>query len=288
MMVSTKVIAAIGGLVGAQFGKTNLALPWFLGAAGFLVTAIMAIFLLKEIQPVRQELSYQKDLAGLAMNGWNGIKLVLAEGELKELTTLTFLIGIASMPIFMFWSPHFLKLGGGVAGLGWIWVGIDAAILVGTLVAKEECKKRGDWRTVERGLIVSAIMIGVAGIFRNLAVGLACFFAAEVYLQLVKYGYNVRTQLVISELGFGDPAKESNLRATILSVCSMASGLGGAIGLFFGGLLAQRISIPVAWLFSSVFLVVAFLRVKNWKARQLSCGGLALSPQLVREEEQSS
>jgi len=51
----------------------------------------------------------------------------------------------------------------------------------------------------------------------------------------------------------------SSERATILSFCSIAHHVGGAIGLLASGVIAQFYGIGIAWLVSGIFLIVVSL-----------------------------
>ena len=58
------------------------------------------------------------------------------------------------------------------------------------------------------------------------------------------------------------PQKDSR-RATLLSVESMARHLGGIIGLVLSGLIAKFSSIPITWMISGAFLIIATLLISE-------------------------
>lgn len=244
------VATIVGGVIGAYLGKFNLAWPWLAGAIGMSLLAIAAQVFMKEEYFVRQEFSWHQ--------GWQATKQVAKDGWQYGVNSkpVRFLILIGTVQLFavqalnMQWQPYFSKHLNSPLGLGWIFGGFSAFVMMGAWLAPRFSKVMPNEKKL---LLFTQLFIG--------AMILATAVSQTLYLTLSFF--------IAHEFGRGvfKPLKDqylndnivSNIRATLISFESMSHHIGGFLGLLLAGYLAQVFSINIAWIVSGLILIVASL-----------------------------
>ncbi len=235
-------------LVSGYLGERDLALPWFLGAGGFALTAVLAAGLMEETRRGAGR-SWSGMHRSVLRTVREGLNTVRQTPVLLLLCLLTMAGAFGVIPVTLLWQPRIQALSGqGPWLLGWV-----AALLnVGGLVGSALIPRLLGQASRER--VLCAASFWRAGMFALVAV------ATGVGPALVG--------VVLQEMTFGmtEPLLQAWMnehigaerRATILSVRAMSFTFGAAAGLVCIGWLARDAGMPAAWAASaSVFALIA-------------------------------
>lgn len=250
----SKSIMMIGALSGGFLGSLDLALPWLFSAVILGVVGVLALLWMEEDYFVRESSSPGEHLRLMCSTSSRAFSFF------KKNAAVRFVFGIGASQVFAFqapnmqWQPLFEKAFSGTIGLGFLRSLMTLAIIAGALVAIPFLAKVGSER---RAIVLSQIGAGVGIVltvlWNNLAWMIVIFLAHEIFR------------------GINDPLKDAYLnrhipsreRATILSMDSIAHHIGGALGLLVGGLIAWKVSVSAAWIFSGATLVVSTLLISR-------------------------
>ena len=237
----------VAGLVGGYLGEYGMGLNWFAGAAGFALTALAAIFLMRESgEPLSKESPDTSQRPGILETTRAGVRVVRENPVLLHLCLFGTVAAFAVMPTYHLWPPLMESLSGQGAWLmGWIFAMLNAAAILGSVVVNHflESPRRV---VVAVSVLVQGLMLGVAALSVSFAPALAGLLIFELSRGVF--------EPVIT--GWMNNHASSELRATILSVRTMTFTLGGAIGLVILGVIARATTIPTVWTISSVILLV--------------------------------
>jgi MFS family permease len=238
---------------------TPLSMPIAIAGVVFLLLLLAVIFLVKEERPSTRE------------NTWlDGVREIPA--MIKTAVSLTrqnhiflFLLGVTSVSGFVlvslesFWQPHFANLFGGSEG-NTVWFGVimGGNFLVGMLgnmivtpVSKALRKRYALVAAIFQGLR-GIILIGLA-LQSNLPVAVLLFWLVYLNMGAVNSPHSTLLNEQIP----------SEQRSSMLSIESLASYLGSAVGGILLGYIAEQLSISIAWLISGGALVLSlFLYLK--------------------------
>jgi MFS family permease len=234
-----------GGVACAHLASVSFALPWWVAAVGFAATGAVAAWRMHE--PAAQTVATNR--ASFAATMREGFAAVRGVPVLLLVCALTGASFFAAIPAHMLWQPRMVELSGeGVWIIGWLWVALNLAALVGSALLPRLLERVRR----ERVLCCAALWRGA-----TLAAGAAATSFAPALggwlLQEVSYG--VSEPVIQSWMNEHVPADR---RATVLSIRSMAGTLGGGAGLVAIGLVARDHGIPAAWTVSAVlFLLTA-------------------------------
>ena len=175
--------------------------------------------------------------------------------------------GFILVSLETFWQPFFADLFGGSAG-NTIWFGVimGGNFLVGMLgnllatpVSKMLGKRYGVVAAIFQGLR-GVVLIGLA-LVTNLPIAVGLFWL--VYLNMAAIN-SPHSTLLNNQI-------PSEQRSSMLSISSLASYLGGAIGGIVLGALAERFSVSTAWLIAggiTVLSLVLYLRIDKIQAKE--------------------
>jgi MFS family permease len=243
-----RVLMIASGVTSGYLAERDLALPWFVAAAGFAVTALVALAVMRE--PRR---AAARDWRGmhrsLGRTARAGLATVRRAPVLLLLCLLTMAGAFGAMPVNMLWPPRMQALTGeGTWLMGWIWAFLNVTALVGSaLIPRLLARFRRErvlcaaalWRAGTLALVGAATGAGPA--------------LAGLLLQEVSFG--LTEPLVQAWMNEHIAAEQ---RATVLSVRAMSFMLGGAAGLVCIGVLARDTGLPAAWIAcAAVFALLA-------------------------------
>lgn len=191
----------------------------------------------------------------------------------RQNNILLFLLGVTSVSGFVlislesFWQPHFANLFGGSEGnTFWFGVIMGGNFLVGMLgnmivtpVSKALGKRYGLVAAIFHGLR-GVILIGLA-LQSNLPIAVLLFWLVYLNMGAVNSPHSTLLNEQIP----------SEHRSSMLSIESLASYLGSALGGVLLGYIAEQISISTAWMISGgalvlslfVYLKIEFLQQKE-------------------------
>ncbi len=246
----TTVGFMVSAMIGAYIADINIAWPWLCGAAGYVISAGIGIWLMTGERPKAAGI----DLAGLPRQ----IIRHIVEGVNSGFGSRTVLLLSAAGAIqFAAWAPYWLEwpilfnqsFGVGVWIIGWIYCLLSIARMAGAEVvsrmAIDESSRAGR---------VSAL-IGAAGIM----LAMAGMFQARPTLALgFLFVMNICTGAVVpmAQSWFNEQI-EASKRATMLSFSSTFGTMGGSIGLIINGVIADRQGLSMAWQFAGALTLAA-------------------------------
>ena len=241
------MISSIGG---AYIADIDIAYPWLCGAAGYLISAAIGVYLMYDERPR----AHGVDLAGMPRM----IVRRVIEGVRGGLSNRTVLMLSAAGAIqFAAWSPYWLEwpilfhegLGVGVWIIGWIYCGLAIARMIGaeavTRISSDENSRAGRVSTL---IGLAGLMLAGAGIFQ-LRPPIALTFL---------FVMNICTGALTPMLqSWFNEQIESSRRATMLSFQSTFGTMGGSIGLIINGVIADRAGVGMAWQFAGALTLAA-------------------------------
>ncbi len=243
-----KIGVILGGLIGAYIGKSNLALPWLISAIGQFILFFIAWKIMKE--------DYLKPSK---LNSYNDIKkrfiIIVRDSIIYGLKNkvVFYLILLHTgfqaglMAFNMYWTLKF-KEHMSQEFLGWLWVIISLAMIVGSLSVRYTAKINRQSKRLLFYLFITGLSALLCVVFYQNIFWLVLFFLVH---EAGREGFKPIKKAYINK------HIPSDKRATIISFDSMIQKLGSVFGLLISGLIAQKYSIQYAWLFSSLIILVS-------------------------------
>ncbi len=237
-------------MIGAYVADIDIAWPWLLGAAGYLVSGAVGAFLMHDERPRSTTVRIAAIPRQVAANVGDGIRAGLGAHTVLMLS-------VAGAVTFAAWAPYWIEwpvmfnesLAVGVWIVGWIYCGLSAARLVG---AEVSARIQGD--ESKRAARVSMLVIGasamlfLAGLFGGRPlVSLAMLFVMNLF---------TGAMMPLVQSWFNEQIEAGN-RATLLSFNSTFQTMGGAMGLLFAGGIADTAGIPFEWQVAGLISVCA-------------------------------
>lgn len=246
----------IGAIIGAWAGDIDIALPWIMGAVVCIFVAMFCQAFIREDYFVKQPVGWS--LAPIKRTAKDSIAFGWKNKAIMYVIAFDFLLIFSVQSFNMYWSLVFKDTYGlSVASLGWIFLFISIAVMLGNQLAihfKSVFKKDSAAIVLTQivtifGMIISASMLNFPFVFTG-------FLVHEIGRGMIE----PLRRAYLNERIPGDK------RATVLSFDSMIGKSGAALGLVFSGFLANTFSISVAWYTSAFVLVLGvlvFSRTKN-------------------------
>jgi MFS family permease len=244
--ILARVGMILGGLVCAYLAAVDFALPWWVAAAGFVVTGTVAAAVMRERPRVASAGAARRHLVALMGEGFRAVRGVPVLVLVCALTGASF---FAAIPAHMLWQQRMIDLSGeGVWIVGWLWVALNLAAVAGSAVLPRLLERVRRSRV----LFLAALWRGGALAFAALAATLAPALGGWL-LQEVSFGL---TEPVMQ--AWMNEHIAADRRATVLSIRSMVGTLGGGAGLIAIGFVARDHGIGAAWMVSALlFLATA-------------------------------
>ncbi len=246
----TTVGFMISSLGGAYIADINIAWPWLCGAAGYVMSAIIGVCLMTG----EKKRASGVDIAGLPRQ----IVRRMVEGVSAGFSNRTVLLLSAAGAIqFAAWAPYWLEwpilfnqsYGVGVWIIGWIY----CVLSIGRMIGAEVVSRMAGDETARPGRIsgliaLAGIMLAAAGMLQGRP-GIALVFL---------FVMNICTGAVVPLLqSWFNEQIESSQRATMLSFSSTFGTMGGSIGLFVNGVIADHAGLAAAWQFGGALTLAA-------------------------------
>jgi MFS family permease len=258
----------IGGGIGFGYvADLDIRLIWFVGAANYAITGIVASLLMHEPRSAKAA-RWHEAHRSVARTAVDGFRAVRDTPVVATLCVLAMLIGFSIMPLNMLWPSRLRELSSeGYWLVGWVWAGLSFSVILGGAAAPRLLDVVGRSRLVWLSVLLRSVGLLVAA----LATGFAPVAGG---LLLAYFGMGAGVPSIGAWL---NEHIESKRRATVLSVGGMAFTLGGAIGLVVLGLIARGQGIEIAWLVGSATLGAAALgyRLLGRATRPMKSAGLA-------------
>ncbi len=244
-------------LLGAYLADKNLALPWICSGTVMFGCGVLALVFMKEEYFVKQKLSFSEGLKSMKEITQVSIQYGIKSKVIRFILLLGTIQFFAVQAPNMQWQPFFAQFLSSKKELGFVWVGMCLAMIIGAAFPSWFLKKI---RNEQIALTTTQIWMGIGIIltacFKGFPLAISFFLFHEIARGLFKPVKDVY-------LNDNIPSKE---RATLISFESMSHHIGGAIGLVLSGFIAQRFSIPTAWIFCGTVLALsAGILMKNGK-----------------------
>jgi MFS family permease len=236
-----------GVMLGAYFADIDLVLPWLIGGIGILFIALTAMFVMKEEYAVPKKHSWCENARKFRQMLGTVRKHARENNVVRFLLVIGFVNMLTVSAPNMQWQPFFLPHLPNKVYLGYIFVANIVAMMFGAFLATKVLHQYFGER---RALLVGQLVVG-------LSVGVTTFFGFPLAL----------TFFLLHEIGRGAwyPLRDMYLhnnvpsasRASLASLASTFSHIGGMVGLLFSGFVAQYLSINTAWVLSGGVMVGA-------------------------------
>ncbi|NMC51881.1 MFS transporter [Candidatus Kuenenbacteria bacterium] len=251
--LKTKQAAMIvGAIVGTWVSKDNIAMPWIAGAITFFITAILAMFLMKEKYFVKKNFSFVSGCKEVGKTIQRGGECVLKNKNIRFVITSSAVLAFAVQAPNMQWQPFFQGLGVNRLFFGWLFAFIAIAAMIGShygpwLLQKIKSERKAISITLSLvGLFVFLTAIGAFKLF----LALPAFLTHEIFRGLYQ---PIKSQYLNENIA-------SEERATLNSFESLTSHVFGAAGLVVSGVLAKELSVEWCWLIFGLATILA-----SWK-----------------------
>jgi len=241
------ITVLIGGLIGAYIGSVDLAYPLIVAGIGFFGLSIIAGTI------VREDYFVSKDLSGINLkSNLSDIAITSIRYGLKHKIVFMVLIAVfvfnLGFPAFnMYWQPQFTEHLVDTKYLGYVWVGIVLATMLGNEMVNWFRRKFSKQKV---GFIVIGVVVGSFMVIASLSTTL-------FVLVIGMMGHEVMRGLIKP---YTDTAIQENIpsktRATIDSFVSMVSKGSTGIGLLLSGIIARAYGVDMAWLFGGLVIIL--------------------------------
>jgi MFS family permease len=255
-------------MIGAYVADVNIAWPWLLGAAGYVISGIVGAFLMHDERARTTTVRVTDIPRRIAENVGGGIRAGLGAHTVLMLSVANAITVAAWAPYWVSWPVMFNEsLAVGVWIIGWIYCGLSLARLIGAeLSARLAVDESQRAARVSMFIIAASAMLFLAGLFGGRpVVSLAMLFVMNLFtgamMPLVQSWFNEQL--------------ESGNRATLLSFNSTFQTMGGAIGLLVAGRIADTAGIPFEWQIAGLISMCA--APVYWATRRRESEAVALA-----------
>jgi MFS family permease len=237
----------ISSVIGAHVANVNIAWPWLLGAAGYLISGLVGSLLMTGERPRETAMRFRGLGAMLSARVAQGLRQGFGRRTILLLSAAGAIQIAAWAPFWMEWPLLFSdRYGVGVWIIGYLWSMFAIARMIGA-----EAIARFGLRSADSGRALALTMLtSMAGLMLFLA-GSA---AGRPNLALgILFAMNLCTGAMgpLAQSWFNEQI-ESKERATLLSFNSTLGTLGGSVGAVFGGWAADAFGIPAGWQLAGV------------------------------------
>ena len=258
-------------LIGTYVADVDIAMPWMLGAAGYVGTGILAGVLMRG-ERVRQGGIARLEMRGLVMRVSIRMKAGLRSGFARRsrvLLTIAGALQVAALAPYWLQWPQYVSdsFAAGFWVVGWMFCFFSC----GRLLGAEAVFRFNPQGSARAGLLTTLVGFAAALLFA------AGWFGSHTGVVLaLLFGLNLCVGAIepLSRSWFNEEI-EAEDRATLLSFQTTFGTLGGAIGLLISGALADLYGIPAAWELAGVILASAAPCYWVLRARPVTAPALA-------------
>jgi MFS family permease len=230
----------MAAVIGAYIADLDIAWPWILGAAGYLVSAAVAARLMRGGRRGGGSIDGVTLRSLMTARVRDGLRQGFGRRPLFLLSLAGAIQVAAWAPYWLEWPQFFVdSYGVGVWIIGWIYSALTAARLLGA----EAVNRAAVGASTRAGLLATLVASASALLF---AAGLASGHATAVLLLLFACNLCTGAMQPLMQTWFNEHIRADE-RATMLSFGSTLATLGGAVGLLLGGWVADVAGVPVAW-----------------------------------------
>jgi MFS family permease len=257
-------IAMIGGsLLGGFLGQINLIIPYLVRAAVLIAAFVLVLFLVHDSGFVPRPLHFSSFGSETKTILNAGVRYGWGSRVVRPLMFVSLVTGVAGMFVFYSWQPYVLELLGrpsAVWVLGVVQAVSSVAMIGGASLVRVVMREGTDRRDPARVLAVVSVIaaVAVAAIGAVGLIGLEPGILPAAVAIVLWVSWSVLFGLMGPvRAGFINEHIPSAQRATVLSLDSLFSDAGGAVGQPALGWIATQFSIGLAWVFGSAFFAAA-------------------------------
>jgi MFS family permease len=247
MSTATFMVSAV---IGAYVADINIAYPWLLGAAGYLISGSVGAYLMHDERPRAVAIRIAAIPGQVTTRVVDGIRIGFKSRTVVMLSASAAITVAAWAPYWVEWPVMFNQsFGVGVWIIGWIYCGLSAARMIGAEISLRRPVFESQ-RPARTGALVAgaSVMLFLAGVFGGQPlISLAMLFGMNLFTGAL---------MPLTQTWFNEQI-ESNNRATLLSFRSTFDTMGGAAGLLFAGHIADTAGIPFEWQIAGLISVCA-------------------------------
>ena len=247
MSTATFMVSAV---IGAYVADINIAYPWLLGAAGYLISGSVGAFLMHDERPRAVAIRIAAIPGQVATRVVDGIRIGFKSRTVLMLSASAAITVAAWAPYWVEWPVMFNQsFGVGVWIIGWIYCGLSAARMIGAEISLRRPVFESQ-RPARTGALVAgaSVMLFLAGVFGGQPlISLAMLFGMNLFTGAL---------MPLTQTWFNEQIESDN-RATLLSFRSTFDTMGGAAGLLFAGHIADTAGIPFEWQIAGLISVCA-------------------------------
>lgn len=230
----------LSAMVGSYVASVNIAWPWLLGSAGYLLSLLVGAALMRGGQ---ERVARHPAVGSLVREVGRRTRTGLQEGFRSRPVLLLAMAGAVQVaawaPYFMEWPQYFHEnLGVAIWMIGWLYCFFSAGRLTGA-----ELIVRFPPRSANRASLLTLLALGTgsmllgAALTGNLQATLAMLFLMNMCSGAMQ---------PLSQTWINEHLKAAN-RATLLSFQSTFATFGGAMGLLLCGWIADHHGLLAGW-----------------------------------------
>lgn len=237
-------------VVGAYVADIDIAYPWLLGAAGYVLAAIAAAYLMREERVAAAHVNFRAIPAKVAERVVLGLRRGFRNRAVLMLSSASALTFAAWAPYWLEWPQLFNdRYSVGIWIVGWLFTLFTLARLVGA----EAVARVGGSSSGRGGRMVALVAIASTLLFAGGALAGRPNLAlmSLLVMNLCTGALQPLAQSWLNE------HVESEERATLLSFNSTFSTMGGSLGLLLAGGVADAWGIPATWKLCALILLAA-------------------------------
>lgn len=236
--------------IGAHVADIDIAWPWLLGAAGYLLSAVVGGLMMREDPRSATDLRPARMLSQVAGRVRDGMRLGFARRAVLMLSLAAAVQVGAWAPYWLEWPAYFTdSYGVGMWIVGWIYCLLALARLAGA-----ELVIRYWPRALARPASLTALVAGASAML--FGAGLSGARAALVLGLLFIMNVCTGAMQPLMQSWFNEQI-ESAERATLISFESTFATLGGSLGLLLSGVVADAFGTALAWQMAGVLSLAA-------------------------------
>lgn len=237
-------------IIGAYVADIDIAWPWLLGAAGYLLSGVVGGLMMREDVRSADDIEPGRMLLRVAGRVRDGMRLGFTRRAVLMLSLATAAQVGAWAPYWLEWPAYFTdSYGVGVWIVGWIYCALSLARLIGAEVVIRY------WpRALARPASLTALVVGASAML--FGAGLSGARAALVLGLLFIMNVCTGAMEPLMQSWFNEQI-ESAERATLISFESTFATLGGSLGLMLSGVVADAFGIRIAWQMAGLISLAA-------------------------------
>ena len=282
----TNTFAIFGVIFGAFLASKNMMFPWILGSIIMLIVGILAVIYMKEEYLEKRNNSAKENIILTKKTLSKSIECVKTNKTVRFLMVLVSIQTFA-LAILVQWQPLFEQYLQDQSSLGFVGAGIFIATGLGAVAClmiipreddSEDDSNESFFLKSLRNIVNKIAKITDNDLYSKLQNKKNILIVSQIVIGLgifISGASNIFPIILIAFLLYGfangifDPISRGYLnenilkeeRATLISFVSMTGNIGLSFGLIFSGIVAENLSISIAWMISGVILIISTLMI---------------------------